>query len=211
VAVKAAAFAIFFRIFYVALGDLRAQYLPLLAIVGIIYERRHTRMIADYGGLGHVMPVYATIFLIMTMSSIGLPTLNGFIGEFMILQGVFGQADLRLWAVIGASGIVLGAAYMLWLYQRTMLGKIENDANRKLRDLSLRELATFVPLIVLAFWIGLYPQPFLRYLDEPVKQIVERVRPGFYQASTGTEPATSTGPRHDRAARVSERAIRGNQ
>jgi len=165
----------------------------LFLIVGIIYERRHTRMIADYGGLGHVMPVYATIFLIMTMSSIGLPTLNGFIGEFMILQGVFGQAGLRLWAIIGASGIVLGAAYMLWLYQRTMLGKIENDANRNLRDLNLRELATFVPLIVLAFWIGLYPQPFLRYLDEPVKQIVERVRPGFYQASIGTGPAKSTG------------------
>lgn len=152
----------------------------LFLIVGIIYERRHTRMIAEYGGLSQVMPVYATVFMIMTMSSIGLPTLNGFIGEFMILQGVFADPTYKLWAVFGAVGIVLGAAYMLWLYQRVMLGKIENPANQQLLDLNLRELATFVPLIILAFWIGLYPKTFLDYLHEPVNQIVEKVRPGEF-------------------------------
>ena len=152
----------------------------LFLIVGILYERRHTRMIADFGGLSHNMPVYATVFLIMTLSSIGMPTLNGFIGEFMVLQGVFADPDYRLWAVFGALGIVLGAAYMLWLYQRVMFGKLDKPENAILSDLNLRELATFVPLIILAFWIGLYPKTFMDYLHEPVNQIVERVRPGEF-------------------------------
>ena len=152
----------------------------LFLIVGIIYERRHTRMISDFSGLSHVMPVYATVFLIMTMSSIGMPTLNGFIGEFMVLQGVFADPTYRLWAVWGALGIVLGAAYMLWLYQRVMFGEIEQEENRTLPDLNLREIMTFVPLIILAFWIGLYPKTFLDYLHDPVNQIVEKVRPGEF-------------------------------
>jgi NADH-quinone oxidoreductase subunit M len=152
----------------------------LFLIVGIIYERRHSRMIADFGGLSHVMPLYATVFLIMTMSSIGLPTLNGFIGEFMILQGVFADPANRLWAVAGAIGIVLGAAYMLWLYQRVMFGENKHPENQKLPDLNWRELATFIPLIILAFWIGLYPKTFLDYLHEPVNEIVEIVRPGEF-------------------------------
>ncbi|MBI2822425.1 MAG: NADH-quinone oxidoreductase subunit M [Acidobacteria bacterium] len=168
----------------------------LFLIVGIIYERRHTRMIADLGGLSHIMPLFATVFLIMTMSSIGLPALNGFIGEFMILQGVFGDPSLRFWAILGASGIVLGAAYMLWLYQRTMFGKLDNPENEKLSDLNLRELATFVPLIILAFWIGLYPKTFLQYLDQPVVQIVQRVRPNLLQGmemktAETSEPAST--------------------
>jgi len=152
----------------------------LFLIVGILYERRHTRMIADFGGLSLIMPVYATIFLIMTLSSIGMPTLNGFIGEFMVLQGVFADSTYRLWAVWGAVGIVLGAAYMLWLYQRVMLGPLDKPENQSLPDLSGRELAMFVPLIILAFWIGLYPKTFLDYLHEPVNQIVERVRPNEF-------------------------------
>src|SRR6185503_6557334 len=104
----------------------------LFLIVGMIYERRHTREIAQFGGLSSVMPNFATVFLIMTMSSIGLPLLNGFIGEFTIMQGAFQR---NLWyAVFGGSGIVLGAAYMLWLYQRTMFGKLDNPANEKLQD-----------------------------------------------------------------------------
>ena len=99
----------------------------------------------------------------MTMSSIGLPTLNGFIGEFLILQGVFVKS--KVWAAFAASGVVLGAAYMLYLYQRTMFGKIENPKNEGLFDLSHREFATFAPLIVLAVWMGLYPSPFLRRLE----------------------------------------------
>jgi NADH-quinone oxidoreductase subunit M len=148
----------------------------LFLIVGIVYERRHTRMIADYGGLSHIMPVYATIFLIMTLSSIGMPGLNGFIGEFFILQGTFAAPGLWPYAALAVIGIVLGAAYMLWLYQRVMFGKLENPLNKALPDLNMRELVTFVPLIILAFWIGIYPTYFTKYLDEPVNAIVERVR-----------------------------------
>ena len=158
----------------------------LFLIVGIVYERRHTREISEYGGLSKVMPVYATVFLIMTMSSIGLPTLNGFIGEVLILQGVF-VAD-KIWAAFAASGIVLGAAYMLYLYQRTMFGKIENPKNEKLVDLSGREFVTFAPLIVLAVWIGLYPKPFLDRLDTSVARVIARVSPSYAQALNCTTP-----------------------
>ena len=135
----------------------------LFLLVGVVYERRHTREISEYGGLSKVMPVYAAVFLVMTMSSIGLPTLNGFIGEFLILQGVFVAS--KMWAAFAASGVVLGAAYMLYLYQRTMFGKVENPKNERLLDLSHREFATFAPLLVLAVWMGLYPAPFLRRLE----------------------------------------------
>src|SRR5687767_12395070 len=145
----------------------------LFLIVGIVYERRHTRDIAEYGGLSKVMPVFAVVFLIMTMSSIGLPALNGFIGELLILLGVYVVS--KWWAGVAAVGIVLGAAYMLWLYQRTMFGKITNPANASLSDLSLRELVTFAPLVVLAFWIGLYPAPFLRRIETSVGRVVARV------------------------------------
>src|SRR6266581_8478353 len=153
----------------------------LFLIVGMIYERRHTREIAQFGGISNVMPMFSVVFLIMTMSSIGLPLLNGFIGEFTIVMGAL-QENLW-WAVFAGSGIVLGAAYMLWLYQRTMLGKIENPANQKLLDMNLRELATLVPLIIVAFWIGLYPAPFFRVLDKPVNNLVLKIRPDYFQGA----------------------------
>jgi NADH-quinone oxidoreductase subunit M len=147
----------------------------LFLLVGVVYERRHTREISEYGGLSKVMPVYAAVFLVMTMSSIGLPTLNGFIGELLILQGVFVAS--KIWAFFAASGVVLGAAYMLYLYQRTMFGKIENPKNERLLDLSQREFATFAPLIVLAVWIGLYPSPILTRLKPSVLHVLTRVNP----------------------------------
>src|SRR5205809_3058348 len=149
----------------------------LFLLVGVVYERRHTREISEYGGLSKVMPVYAAIFLIMTLSSIGLPALNGFIGELLILQGVYPVS--RVWTAVAASGIVLGAAYMLWLYQRTMFGKIENPKNEHLLDLNHREFATFAPLLVLAVWMGIYPTPFLRRLESSVRHVVERVSPQY--------------------------------
>ncbi len=149
----------------------------LFLLVGIIYERRHTRMIAEYGGLSAKMPVYATFFLIITMSSIGLPALNGFIGEFSILVGAFNR--VWWWAVIGALGIVLGAAYMLWMYQRVFFGPLTNPENEKLSDLNKRELLYLTPLVVLCFWIGLYPKPFFEILDKPVNYLVERVDPDY--------------------------------
>lgn len=158
----------------------------LFLLVGVVYERRHTRQISEYGGLSKVMPVYAAIFLLMTMSSIGLPALNGFIGELLILQGVFVAS--KVWAAFAASGIVLGAAYMLWLYQRTMFGKIENPKNEHLQDLSLREVVTFAPLIVLAVWIGLYPTPFLTRLNTSVDRVIARVNP-IYHEQNAAKPA----------------------
>jgi len=150
----------------------------LFLIVGIVYERRHTRQIAEYGGLSKTMPIYATIFLIMTMSSIGLPGLNGFIGEFAILQGAFQAAP---WiAVLATTGIILGAAYMLWLYQRAMFGPV-SEVNTKMADLNAREIAYFVPLLIAAFWIGLYPKPLLAVLEAPVAKLVTQVNPGFYK------------------------------
>jgi NADH-quinone oxidoreductase subunit M len=152
----------------------------LFLLVGIVYERRHNRMIAEYGGIAKVMPLYATYFMIMTMSSIGLPTLNGFIGEFTILIGAFHHS--WVWALFGASGIVLGAAYMLWLYQRVFFGELTNDKNKDLPDLNRREQWTLIPLVIVAFWIGLYPKPFFDRMAPTVDRVLQRVEaavPGF--------------------------------
>jgi len=145
----------------------------LFLLVGMIYERRHTRMIAEYGGIARQMPVYATYFLVMALSSMGLPLLNGFIGEFTILQGAFARSFW--WAFFAATGIVLGAAYLLWLYQRVFFGEITNAANATLPDLTVREQLTIAPLVVLALWIGLYPKPMFDVLRIPSEKIVAAV------------------------------------
>ena len=166
----------------------------LFLLVGVVYERRHTREISEYGGLSKVMPAYAAVFLVMTMSSIGLPALNGFIGELLILQGVF--TANKIWAAFAASGIVLGAAYMLSLYQRTMFGKVENPKNEHLADLSVREFATFAPLLVLAVWIGIYPKPFIDRLNGSVNHVIARVSPQYINtasaADCGATPVTAS-------------------
>ncbi len=159
----------------------------LFLLVGLIYERRHTRMIADFGGLSKVMPIYAGLFMVITLSSIGLPTLNGFIGEFTILVGAFKAFWMKdvvfnvpistLMVLLATSGIVLGAAYMLWLYQRVMFGKLDNPENMDLKDLNFREIMTIVPIIVICFWIGLYPKSWTSYMDEAVRATVYAVNP----------------------------------
>ena len=167
----------------------------LFLIVGILYERRHTRMISDFGGLSTPMPNFATVYLIISLASLGMPLLNGFIGEFAILQGVFElPKNGPTWAAWGVIGIVLGAAYLLWLYQRVMFGPVTNPANAALRDLNAREWATLLPLIALCFWIGIYPKPFFRYLDVPVKQIVERVNKDYYKVPVETGLAVGHPP-----------------
>jgi NADH-quinone oxidoreductase subunit M len=149
----------------------------LFLIAGIVYERRHTRLIAEYGGLLKVMPIFTFIFLIAALSSMGMPPLNGFIGEITILQGVYQMSFW--WAFWGAIGILLGAAYLIWLFQRTMLGDLA-ERNAKLPDLNWREITVFAPLLAWAVWIGIYPRPFFEIMERPVAQIVERVRPGYY-------------------------------
>jgi len=159
----------------------------LFLIVGVLYERRHTRLISEFGGLATPMPNYAAIYLIITLSSLGMPLLNGFIGEFTILQGAFIVS--KAWAAWGTLGIVLGAAYLLWLYQRVMFGSVTHDVNKTLPDLNLREYAILLPLVFLAFWIGIYPKPFFNYINSPVDKIVHQVNPTFYQQ--GAAPGTS--------------------
>jgi NADH-quinone oxidoreductase subunit M len=131
----------------------------LFLLVGVIYERRHTRLIADFGGLWKPMPVFGAVFLVVTLSSIGLPGTNGFVGEFLVLLGAF-RANVW-WAAIATSGVILSACYMLWMFQRVVFGPVTHEENRGLADLSLRERLVFAPLLVLIFWMGVMPQPFL--------------------------------------------------
>ena len=148
----------------------------LFLIVGFIYERRHTRLITDFGGLSKQMPVFATIFMIVTLSSIGLPGTNGFVGEFLILVGAF-EGALRWWTVIATSGVILSAVYMLWMFQRVMFGELDNPKNQKLLDLNAREIAIMVPLIVMIFVMGIYPKPFIDKMDPAIKKLVSQARP----------------------------------
>jgi NADH-quinone oxidoreductase subunit M len=147
----------------------------LFLLVGVIYERAHTRGTKDFGGLAKVMPVYATMFLIVTLSSIGLPGLNGFVGEFLILLGTF--QTYPIWATVGAVGVVLGAVYMLTLYRNIFFGKVTNPKWSHLPDADAFELTTLVPLIALAVLIGLLPGPWLALTEDPVTRIVQDLQP----------------------------------
>src|SRR5436305_3904943 len=159
----------------------------LFLLVGIIYERRHTRKVSEFGGLSHVMPGYSAIFLAMAMTAIGLPLLAVFISEFLAMRGAF-EAN-PVWAGWAGLGIILNAAYMLWLYQRMFFGEIENEKNKLLPDLSGREWAYLMPLASMSLWIGLYTSLFIRYIEKPVNAIVKQIRPTYQIPG---EPATAT-------------------
>ncbi len=131
----------------------------LFLLVGVVYERRHTRMIADFGGLWKPLPVYAAVFLVVMLSSVGLPGTNGFVGEFLVLLGAFRTNPW--WAALAAVGVILSAVYMLWMFQRVMFGPVTHPENEKLRDLTLRERLVFAPILILIFWMGVAPQPFI--------------------------------------------------
>jgi NADH-quinone oxidoreductase subunit M len=165
----------------------------LFLVVGLIYDRRHTRQIAELGGLSKQMPIYATLFAIIMFSSMGLPGLNGFIGEFLILIGAFRVS--WWWGAFAVTGIVLGAAYMLWLYQRTMFGEITKDENKKLPDLDAREMATLLPIILFCFWIGLYPAPFLRAMEASVGNVLQIVEKGSAGKAVQGKKAAVSGQR----------------
>ena len=145
----------------------------LFLIVGMIYERRHTRLIAEFGGLSKVMPLFSVFFMIFTLSSVGLPGLNGFIGEFLILLGSF--KVFPWYTVFAASGVIFAAVYMLWMFQRVMFGEVTNPKNKGLKDLSLREVFVLVPLVIFVVWIGVYPGTFLKPMEPSVKSFIQQV------------------------------------
>ena len=156
----------------------------LFLLVGFIYERRHTRLISEYGGLANVMPVYATIFVITTMSSIGLPFLNGFVGEFLIMLGMWTSNVLPVWpginwnfiaTMFAGTGVIFAAVYLLWMVQRVFFGRVTNPKNRRLQDLSWREIGLIAPLVFLMVFMGVYPRPFLDASRSSIVAIEERV------------------------------------
>ncbi len=158
----------------------------LFLIVGMIYERRHTRMIADFGGLWRTLPVLSAIFLVVTLSSIGLPGLNGFVGEFLILLGAF--KSVPFWAVWATTGIVLGAVYMLWMYRRVFFGPLTHPENQNLKDIGTREIVILAPILALILFMGVYPQPLLSRMKPSIELVIRRVEDKKYPVST---PLTS--------------------
>jgi NADH-quinone oxidoreductase subunit M len=155
----------------------------LFLIVGMVYERRHTKKIAEFGGIAKVMPILALFFMIATLSSIGLPLLNGFVGEFLILLGAF-KWDYR-YSVLGTTGIVLGAIYMLWAYQRVMFGPLNKPENKALKDLSVREIFVLLPISIMIFVMGIYPKPFLERIEPSVDSLIRtKFSQNLYQDRT---------------------------
>jgi NADH-quinone oxidoreductase subunit M len=148
----------------------------LFLLVGVIYERRHTRLLADYGGIGRTMPVYTTLFVIAVLSSVGLPGLNGFVGEFLILAGSFKTHPVA--ATIAASGVILAAIYLLWLVQKIFFGPITNEENRNVPDIAWNEIAAMIPLIIFMVWIGVKPNTFLKKMEPSVKHLMTSVQGG---------------------------------
>jgi NADH-quinone oxidoreductase subunit M len=146
----------------------------LFLMVGMIYERRHTRLIADFGGLWKVIPAFSVLFLIVCLSSLGLPGLNGFVGEFLILLGTF-QVH-RLAAVLATSGIIFAAVYLLWMYQRVCFGEVTHEANRRLVDLTPREWAVLLPVLLFIVWIGVYPTTFTTMTEPSVQALITQVQ-----------------------------------
>ncbi|MFU8811780.1 MAG: complex I subunit 4 family protein [Balneolaceae bacterium] len=147
----------------------------LFLLVGMIYDRRHTRMIEDFGGIAKTVPVFAVMFLIATLASIGLPGLNGFIGEFFILLGTFNSEllGMKVYAVLAATGVILAAVYMLWMYQRVMFGPIKHEENKSLVDLNAREIGLLVPLVLFMIWIGIRPVDFTVYSEGWVETFIQ--------------------------------------
>lgn len=160
----------------------------LFLCVGMIYDRTHTRQIADYGGTASMMPIYAAFFMVFTLASIGLPGTNGFIGEFLILLGAFTAS--KTLGVLAATGIIIGAGYMLWLYQKIFFGEITPKLKEH-KDIDLREFLTLAPMIILVIWIGVYPNIFLSFMDVSVQNLIERMNSVPVNSVSGNEKILS--------------------
>lgn len=165
----------------------------LFLMVGMIYARQHTRLIADYGGIAKVIPAFAAVWLIVTLSSIGLPGTNGFIGEFLILTGTYWSKlpGSQWWAVVAATGVILGAVYMLWMYQRVYHGEVTREENRNIRDLTVREWLILGPLVALIFVMGLYPGPFFRIMEPSVERFVGQMQRAAPDLAGDLPPSTA--------------------
>ncbi len=146
----------------------------LFMCVGILYERGHTRLIKDYGGVSKQMPVFSAFFLICMLSAVGLPGLNGFIGEILSIFGIFKSSHLL--AILAVSTVILAAAYLLWMFQRVMQGPITNKKVLSFHDLNKREILQFIPIVIMMFWMGIYPKTFLRKMDVSVAHLLEQVK-----------------------------------
>jgi len=145
----------------------------LFLLVGMLYDRRHTKRIADFGGLAKVMPIFAGVFLFMSFASIGLPGLNGFVGEFLVLIGSY--ATLPVYAILAATGVILAAVYLLWAYERVFTGPVTNDANRDVADVGAREIAILAPLVALIILLGVYPKIALDVIEPSTQAVLDRV------------------------------------
>jgi NADH-quinone oxidoreductase subunit M len=141
----------------------------------MLYERRHTRLIEDYGGIARVVPLFSLVLTVVALSSIGLPGLNGFVGEFLVLLGSFGSFPYA--TVIATTGVIFAAAYLLWALQRLIFNRLDNPENQHLTDLTLRELAVMVPLLIGIVWLGLYPAPVLRRMEASTSRYLEVIGP----------------------------------
>jgi NADH-quinone oxidoreductase subunit M len=164
----------------------------LFLLIGMLYERRHTRMIADYGGIARVVPVFSLILTVVALSSIGLPGLNGFIGEFLVLLGSFTVFPLA--TIIATTGVIFAAAYLLWALQRLIFNRLDDAENQHLTDLTARELAVMLPLLAGIVWMGLYPAPVLRRMAPAAERYIESMKPRTQlpEASRlGTAPAST--------------------
>jgi NADH-quinone oxidoreductase subunit M len=146
----------------------------LFLLVGMIYDRRHTRLISEFGGLWKQLPIFSAMLMVITLSSIGLPGLNGFIGEFLILLGSFSARPL--WTAAATTGVILGAIYMLWMYRRVIFGPLINAANEKLSDLNPREVGLLVPIVFFVVLMGIYPTPFLHRMAPAVELTLKRIQ-----------------------------------
>jgi NADH-quinone oxidoreductase subunit M len=145
----------------------------LFILVGMLYDRRHTRLISEFGGLATSLPVYSTFFLMVTLASLGLPLLNGFVGEFLIIVGSYYRH--AAYAALAAAGVVLAAVYLLWMYQRVFYGEITNEKNRTLPDCDFREKLILTVIVIVIIVMGVYPQPFLRRMDRGVDSLMMRL------------------------------------
>ena len=158
----------------------------LFLLIGMIYERRHTRLIADYGGIARVVPLFSLVLTVVALSSIGLPGPNGFVGEFLVLLGSFEAFPLA--TVLATTGVIFAAAYLLWALQRMIFNRLDKPENERLTDLTGREIALMVPLLVGIVWLGLYPAPVLRRMEPAAKRYLELTQP-----ASGTSPMAATG------------------